>query len=246
MPVTKLSAVGDPGLDDLRLRRVGVPKQEKSLTDAFLASLPRLARPGPGRSVYVLEEAELGAGRPDIVLLTVSPAALERHIRSGLRLASPVSAKATDPNLSDAELGVTEKHAASVRKELAAQGWFSPRAQSAGRIVSDSLAIEAKVRDWRSGVRQVSKFRRFFNRSALLMPSRPMPEESFRSLNRYQCGLLFQLESNQFDWRLPALPSDATPSAWMNVWLLELLVRGLQRGSAYRLTSDRKASIASE
>ena len=221
------------------MRRVGVPVQERVLTDAFVRRLDGVVKPGPGRSVYVLEEAELGAGRPDIITLTIAPASLEWFRRTGLRIGSPAAARALDLRLSEDQLGVSRSHALSIRKELQAQGWFDLDLRRVDEIVHESLAVEAKVRDWRSGVRQVSKFRRYFHRSAVLMPKRVMPEESERAMGFYGCGLLFQ-DGKNFKWERDAIA--ATPPAWAGAWLLELLLRGLESGSAYKLTAWRNES----
>ncbi len=224
-------------------RRVGVPTHERLLTEAFLGQVSTVVRSGPGRSLYVLEEADLGAGRPDIIVLTISSTALNSFRESQLRLTSPVAARALDVNLSADELGVTRSYAMELRRNLQRQGWSRVDTARLSRAVHDSLAIEAKVRDWRSAVRQVAKFRRLFHRSAVLMPERALPIESSKSLEFYGCGVIFQRRNTDFSWE--RFPRPGSPPTWTRIWLLELLVRGLEDGSAYKLSASRKLASAS-
>ncbi len=232
----------DPGSTPT-LRRVGVPIHERLLTDAFQSELHSITRSGPGRSIFVIEEAALGAGRPDLILLTISTTGLDRFRALDLRLASPVAAKSLDPTLNRDDLGVSRSYAAELRRDLDRQGWLNVDSTRLSRLVYDSLAIEAKVKDWRSAVRQVAKFRRQFHRSAVLMPERLMPPESMRALEFYGCGLLFQRGAAEFGWE--RLPTMSAPPEWARLWLLELLVRGLEHGTAYRVSADRNAESAS-
>src|SRR6266540_6643957 len=95
--MTILSQVGaletehhSPGISS---KVVGIPKEESRLTEAITADARALLRPGSGRRLLLLEEVELGIGRPDALLLTVSPSALERRAQSSLRLANLTDAK---------------------------------------------------------------------------------------------------------------------------------------------------------
>lgn len=172
-------------------RRIGVPVQEGLLTAGFLQRVYGAKRPGLGRSTYVLLEPQLGAGRPDVVLLTISPSALEWFRRSDLRLPSPLAARAADPRSDITSLGVSKSHALAVRRNLERQGWLDADFARISNIISESVAIEAKMRDWKSAIRQVAKFRGLFSQSAILMPRRPLPDAAFTALAYYDCGLLF-------------------------------------------------------
>lgn len=223
-------------------RRVGVPVQEGLLTAAFLNRIYGAKRPGLGRSTYVLLEPGLGAGRPDVVLLTISPSALEWFRRSELRLPSPLAARAADPTSDVMSLGVSKSHAIAVRRDLERRGWLDADFTRISGIISESVAIEAKMRDWKSAIRQVAKFRGLFTQSAILMPQRPLPEAAFTALNYYDCGLLFR-DDERFFWERQTTFRD-TP-AWTRVWLLELLLRGLEAGTGYKSVSPRKSVSAS-
>lgn len=221
---------------------VGVPIHERLLTDAFLDRSVSLVRPGPGRSVFVIEEPELGSGRPDLVFLTIPVGALDKFRRSGLRLVSPSVARVLAPGADDAPAGVSKSYAAAVRRGLMEQGWGDVDVQRLADLVTDTFAVEAKVKDWRRAIQQVSRFRRHFHRSAILMPSRQLPDESLRSLDFYGCGLLFQ-EGQSVSWIRQ--PRTLNPSISSRLWVLELLVRGLDSGTAYRLSDARNRVTAS-
>jgi hypothetical protein len=225
-----------------RPRRVGVPIQERALTDALLTNVDAVLRPGVGRSVFAIEEAEVGAGRPDVVLLAVNVGALEAFRRTGLRLPSPLAARALDPEIAEDEIGVTRSHLRSVQRDLRERGWSSASAEHLAGVLHDSLAVEAKVKDWRQAIRQVSKFRRIFHRSAVLMPRRPLPDASEIAMDVYGCGLLFE-DAARIRWERDS--AETEPQLWARLWLLELLVRGLEDGSAHRPAASRNAGSAS-
>lgn len=221
--------------------RVGMPIQERVLTDALLTNTDAVLRPGAGRSVFAIEEAELGAGRPDVILLVVSVGALEAFRRTGLRLPSQLAARALDPAVAEDEIGVTKSHLRSVRRDLRARGWSSASPEQLAGILHDSLAIEAKVKDWRQAIRQVSKFRRIFHRSAVLMPRHPLPEASELAMAVYGCGLLFE-DNARIRWERESVGTE--PQLWARLWLLELLLRGLEDGSAHRPAASRNTGKA--
>lgn len=223
--------------------QVGVPIHEQQLVDAFLLRAPDFMRPGPGRSVYVVEEPELGgAGRPDLVFVTMAATTLRRYRQSGLRLSSQASARLLDSQVVTNGRGLSQSYAQSLRRELAVQGWTLAEAEHLASMVTDTFAVEAKIRDWRRAVHQVARFRRMFDRSAILMPQRELPHETWRSLDFYRCGLLFR-DGSDFSWVRE--PAAETPPMWSRLWLFELVLRGLDSGQAYKLSDFRKSSRAS-
>jgi hypothetical protein len=223
-------------------RRIGEPIHERRLTESLKASVNDILRPGAGRSVYVIEEADLGAGRPDVVLLAVSTRALAAFQSSGLRIPSPLAAKILDSGFREDELGVGQRHARSLRRDLEFHGWSESQAKRVAFTLHDSLGIEAKVKDWRQAIRQVSKFRRLFHRSAVLMPRRIMPHQSNVAMDFYGCGLLFQ-DASKVEWQRASTLNE--PRVWARLWLMELLLRGLNDGTAHRAVDLRNAERAS-
>lgn len=216
--------------------RVGVPVQERLLTEGFVSRARTVMSPGPGRSVFVIEEPELGAGRPDLILVTVAQSSVHWYIQRGLSLTSPAAARVLDPHVSDAKLGISRGYAAALRRDLAAQGWGREDPSRIASLVTDSLAVEAKIRDWRRALQQVARFRRHVHRTAILMPPRDLPAEADRSLDFYGSGFL-HLDSAAVWWERQAVSSE--PSVGARLWTLELLRRGLGDGTAYRLSAPR-------
>lgn len=207
-----------------------------------MTSVDDVLRPGPGRSVFIIEEAALGSGRPDIILMTISTRALAAFRGTGLRIPSPLAAKILDPGFRDEDLGVERSYARALRRDLETCGWSEALAGRIAVTLHDSLGVEAKIKDWRQAVRQVSKFRRLFHRSAVLMPRRILPEQSTLAMDFYGCGLLFQ-DASKVEWHRASSLNE--PQVWAKLWLLELLMRGLGDGTAHRATDLRNMRRAS-
>lgn len=221
------------------VRRVGQPIHEVRLTASLDASIGRLVKPGPGRSLFVIAEAEAPIGRPDVAAVVVAQGVVTSYMRAGVRL----------PNVTAAKLIVTSdsvdrtNHGDRVFKELKRSGWTHAHARKLSGAVQGTLAVEAKVRDWRAGLRQVTRFRRDFSYSALLLPSRPANAQFEEALAVYGCGLLVE-DRGRIRWDRQA--QRINPPSWANLWMLELVARGLENGTAYRATSRSKISRASE
>lgn len=229
---------GDGTGNSIARPSVGVPVAELELTRAFLASCKRVARPGRGRCIYVIEEPLLGAGRPDLVLITVSPAVIHGMLNAGLRLRSHAAARAINDRLG---AGVSTSYARELARRGAEQGWTPRIAAHLAERVYDSVALEAKVKDWRRAIHQVSIFRPYFHQAAILTPSRQLASRWLNSLEFYGSGLV-QLDGNHANW--VRAPHRNEPTIASRIWLLELLIRGLEDGSAYRLSDSPNASIA--
>jgi len=224
-------------------RRVGEPIHEVRLTASLEASMGRLMRPGSGRSLFVIAEADAPIGRPDVAAVVVAQAVVSSYIGAGIRLPNVTAAKLVlAPRDQVGTVAVTE-HVVRVQKYLERAGWTYERARRLASAVHGTLAVEAKVRDWRAGLRQVTRFRRDFSRSALLLPSRPENAQFEGALSVYGCGLLVE-DGGYIRWEREAQIFD--PPNWANLWMLELVARGLERGTAYRATSRSKIDSASE
>jgi hypothetical protein len=219
---------------------VGVPKQELLLVRNLRFNARKLIKPGPGYVNYVIFEPEVGAGRPDALVLSVSPNALKRFRATGLRIQTPSAAKA----LSDAtpeSLGLSPSYVKSLRRELAGAGWTSNEYLRAIHIIQDSMGIEAKVHDWPQAVRQAAKFYVTSHRAALLMPTEATRRIPATVINKYGFGVI--ATSGDFaQWIAPAVSKEPSPSA--RLWLLELLLRAIDSGVAYKPSELRKAEKA--
>ena len=85
--------------------------------------------PGPGRSLFLLSEVEIGIGRPDLLFFTASSSAVRSQARRGLRLQNWVEARVLGSWLTGNEMtGVSRQHAASVTKRLRERGWTVTKA----------------------------------------------------------------------------------------------------------------------
>ena len=147
---------------------VGVPIHEVALQEAIGRQFSRLFAPGAGRSVFFITEPELGFGRPDAVLLTLSVSSLNAFLRRGLRLPSLNAAK----SLAGGGTNLTDKHARSLARQLERSGWSERALKDAGGVITDSLAVEAKLAEWRRATRQAAGYRVGAGRSVVLLPAR--------------------------------------------------------------------------
>ncbi|MDQ3573619.1 MAG: hypothetical protein M3404_01655 [Actinomycetota bacterium] len=205
---------------------------ETLLTTAALGQSRALVQPGPGRVLVTLSEVELGVGRPDVLLLTASKNGLLARARHRLRLG----------NLTEAEIlaavheGRRSKHTAShvraVTRRLRALGWLVPgdRLRMTPRLISQSVLIEAKVRDWRTGIGQLARTTWVAERSALLVPrdvERRVPKALFQHNG---IGLIVQRSNGALAWRLRGRSRRISLVA--DLWVTELAIRHLERGVA--------------
>jgi len=164
---------------------------------------------------------------------------VNRYVANGLRVPTVTAAKiltaATDTR-------APSRHELRLQKDLERSGWTYNRARTFASAVHDSLAIEAKVRDWRAGVRQISRFRRSFERSALLLPTASANAAMEETLNAYGCGLLVEA-SGRVDWKLAG--QRVEPPLWARLWTLEVVARSIESGAGYRVVSRANSSNAS-
>ncbi|MGV8911437.1 MAG: hypothetical protein ACOH14_02380 [Rhodoglobus sp.] len=216
-------------------RRVGQPVQELTLTSILASDLSKLFRPGPGRSAYVIFEPEVGAGRPDVLVVSASSTALARYIKAGLRVSTPSATRALSA-ADESSLGISVPYARSLRKGLLQDGWSQQEYARASVIVHDSLAIEAKVKDWKQALRQVAKFHVTAHRSAIFMPLKTARLIPIPVLEQYGAGLLVET-GGRAEWLLTSPRRELEgPST---IWMLEVLVRAMENGLAYKLSDSR-------
>ena len=105
--------------------------------------------------------------------------------------------------------------------------------------MADSLAIEAKLKDWRRALRQVSTFAGLVNRTAILMPEVVSMRIPSDFLDFYGTGVIAESKDRVYLHHSPP-PRPLNLSA--QAWLLELLIRGLEQGTAYRYSSRTNES----
>lgn len=203
---------------------VGIPIAEAELTYALARELPRVLRPGKGRVLVVLDEVELGVGRPDLIAVMTSPSALRARAKKGLRLNNLTEARVLGELREGSSSGVTQAHAREVGRRLKARGWLESSA-STGPVVSDSWLIEAKMQDWQAGLMQLSRGRWACNRAALLLPESVVPRVPTARLNRLALGLISYGNGGRVRWHRRGRRREISLTA--DVWLAELAIRHL-------------------
>lgn len=213
---------------------------ELALHHALRANGGRLFRPGPGRSAFLIEEPEIGFGRPDAIIVIVSASALQAFRKLDLRLPSLTAARSLE---ADSTIGVSVGHSRSLVKGLVRDGWNEKALIAAGRLLFDSVSVEAKMSDWKRAIRQATGYRLGTQQSAVLMPQSQVKNIQPVNLDYHGIGLL-QESAGRVEW--VTRPKRSNLDMPGRAWLVELLIRGLADGSAYKLSERRKIVMASE
>ena len=203
---------------------VGVPIHEVVLHELLAKNHFTVLRPGSGRKTYFLAEPELAFGRPDAIVLSMSPNALLKFRTRGLRIPTLASAQC----LASEGTNVSKSHAHRLTREMRTMGWNPDLLRVAADLVVDAIAIEAKVSDWRRGIRQATTYRVGVGRSALLVPQRIEHLVSESNLIAHEVGLLVE-RGSRIAWVRQAPPTHTMTS--QRAWLVELLLRQLDSDS---------------
>lgn len=206
----------DNSMPSSSTRSVGQAIHELVLTDALGRSSARLLPPGPGRSVVVIPEVAIGRGRPDILVLVVSMTSLNAYLDSGLRIET----------LTQAQTLVAESATSTARgwKSLQKTGrvWTEAEVRRYSTSVYDSLAVEAKVKDWKQAIRQASRFRHLAHRAAIMLPENIVLNRVEPYLLTYDLGFI-SFSGSRPAWCVSASKSELRPGN--SLWLLELAAR---------------------
>jgi hypothetical protein len=170
---------------------VGIAKNEFALTSSLVRLRNEVLPPGRGYRTVAIDEVELGVGRPDVLLAAISVADLRRWIRD----IRPSEARL-------AEVSINHFRSISRRFDQSAAKHVR-RLQNPTR---ESLLIEAKLSDWRSGIAQLAPARRYFSRTALLVPVRVAPRVPTQLLRSQRIGLL-SIDGMKLVWHRRAVAS---------------------------------------
>lgn len=218
--------------------QVGVPIDEARLTAAAIEQASTIVRPGSGRILLRLTEVELGLGRPDIVLISLSRSGLVARAERGLRLANLTEAQILVATHEGTDSQHSSRHVLSVNRRLHRIGWLDEfhRMPELPRLISQSVLIEAKMRDWRTGIQQLARTAWAAQRSVLLIP-----EEIERlippiALKHNRLGLVVRKASGQLSWQLRGRPRRLSLLA--DLWLTELAIRHLLEDSSDQICSS--------
>jgi hypothetical protein len=217
---------------------VGLPVNETVLTRAALDQAAALVRPGPGRTLVALSEVELGIGRPDVLLLTASKSGLLARASHGLRLRNLTEAEILASVHEGRRSRHSDKHVRAVTRRLRAMGWLvrGDVLRSAPRLIAQSVLIEAKVRDWRTGIGQLARTTWVAGRSALLVPGDVERRVPKALLQHNGIGLIVQQSDGALAWRLRGRARHIPLVA--DLWVTELAIRHVE--SADRRPVNRR------
>jgi hypothetical protein len=223
--------------DSLSRSSVGVATHEVAVVRSVLRALPGLIRPGRGRRLIVLEEVELGLGRPDVMAIVAHPFSLAHRANLGLRLRSLTEAQVLAATILDSEVGVSPSHRANIKRALRDRGWMAPagRRLALKTSVSSAMIVEAKVSDWKCGLVQLARTRDFCTHSVLALPDHRLRLVPGRMMDRQGFGLLANDEGGSVLWSLQPRTRSLTLDA--SLWLTELAIRGVHHGDG-RSSSD--------
>ena len=208
-----------------------MPVAERALTDAFDRVATYLFPPGRGRSLVHLREVEIGTGRPDAILVTLSSAGLRARLRSGLRIPSLAHARVLDSARTGISSGYSQSHVNELKNSLIELGWLTKyqHVRDVPNLVNRSLTVEAKTSDWRRGIGQLARARWVSHMAALLLPREKQHLVSRKALRFNRIGLLTECDS-EIAWQIRAPASELS---WMaDVWLTELAIRAVEGGEA--------------
>lgn len=224
-------------IDSLPRSSVGVPTHEVAVVSSVLNGLPRLFKPGRGRQLIILEEVELGVGRPDVLAIVANPAALARRANLGLRLRSLTEAQVLAATLLETPAGVSAGHRRSVTRDLRSRGWLesSNRRLASRTDVPFAMIVEAKVSDWKCGLVQLARTRDFCTHSVLALPDHRLHLVPDPMMGRHGFGLLARNEGGAVFWSREPRARSVTLGA--SLWLTELAIRGAIRNDG-RQPSD--------
>lgn len=197
-------------------RSVGQAIHELALTEALSRSSAKLLPPGNGRSVIVIPEVAIGRGRPDMLFVTVSMTSLNAFLASGLKVETLTQARTLVEEL----IPTTGRR----KKSMTISGclWTAADLRKYSKAVVDSLAVEAKMKDWKQAIRQASRFRHLAHRAAIMLPDSVALDRAEPYLETYDLGFIAQSETHP-TWGVRASKSELHPANAL--WLLELAAR---------------------
>ncbi len=205
---------------------VGTPKAELALTESVLEHAKRLLTPGRGYELFVLTEAEIGIGRPDLLMVVVSPAVVRSRLRLHTRLRNLTEAEILGAHLSSRESSHSKDHVRAVLRRLSESGWDLDHPRRLQRqSTRDSLLIEAKVRDWRGGLVQLSRERTLSHRAALVVPEGVQSRVARPPLKKNTLGLL---ATSDHEVRIVRKCNPRRVKLAVDLWLTELAARATE------------------
>src|SRR5699024_4593651 len=110
-----------------------------------------------------------------------------RTFRSlNLRLPSLNAAQALEGTTSN----LSPRHSKELRRRLQQNGWTEALLARSAELVHESIAIEAKMTDWRRAIRQAHMYQTGVESAAVLLPSNRAESIPEKKLARAEIGVL--------------------------------------------------------
>ena len=218
---------------------VGTPVAELAVSGEVRRSVASLFAAGRGRELFVLEEVELGVGRPDLLAIATSRVAMEARARRGQRLDTLSEAEILASSLEGSPSRYSAGHQRTVLAGLR-QTWGVGRSAVRPAVV-DSLIVESKMPDWGSGARQLVRTRWATGRSALAVPKGVASRVDRRLLGHNFLGLI-STNGRSARWEVDAPMRPITLLA--DLWLGELAIRVLESACPQSDSAAANASSA--
>ncbi|MBT2501522.1 hypothetical protein, partial [Curtobacterium sp. ISL-83] len=217
------------------------PIRRHALGDWMWHDAPALLSPGRGRACYLLARPPLGDEPPDAVYLTASPRVVSDY-------------RVSDGRLRSFEQAVEifgDRWAGSPETDVRGTTTTSSLLRRASMTVQRSVAVTVAPtsRHVMDAIERLGSVKQFTQHIALLMPAEqlllPHADQLEESIVERGC---IQLTDYLDDWEAVSetelLENEEAPSR--RAWLVEVLARGLEAGTARRLAPFRKRQTKAE
>lgn len=180
---------------------------ENILIDTFLKRPKAFLRRVTGRRLnryYLIREFDSGYGVADIVLGSFTPYLSSRHTRSSIdsNWAGTLNDALNDSPFTLADFankcGVSQRTARDKLNQFAAAGFVKSKQQRYSKLkgykiaVDTSIAIEAKLKNWKQALNQARRYKRFANYSYVLLDKQfsSPAEENIHIFKQHNIGLI--------------------------------------------------------
>lgn len=202
---------------------MGIPTHEAPLVQQVVDSIDKLYRPTRGYMRVLIEQADLPTGMPDVLAIHCSYRSVARLVDRGLRLDNARQARALGMAGGDRGSRPLSDHDRRLVRRLKERGWDDARPQVAS--IADAISFEVKVRDWKAGIGQLTRYSSFASRTVLALPADAIGRIPSNYLKTSGAGLVRLGPAGP---RLVRRGRQRTISLTGKLWLGELAARKLE------------------
>ena len=208
------------------MTRVGQPVAEAVLTERLLdAALSLIKRP-PQTSLVCIEDAELGTGRPDLLIMALEMDDLRERRRICQRIPNLAHARVLGAAHAGTRAPYSDGHVRKLTCRLVDMGWVDDEGavRETASLITSSLVVEAKVSDWRKGIGQLLRYQWSAHQAALLIPRKIAHRVPPQMLRHNSLGLIAtDCGATEF-----VVDAPEVPLSWVaQQWVAELAIRSL-------------------